>query len=126
MSKNISFAGEVISSSKIEQMESTMQDLLARAATDRDFRTQLLTNPRAALAEFRGVPIDSIPEDVPLAFVENAGGTTIVIPDYVGSGVELSADELEGVAGGGTPALAYSIAVTAYCTYKSTEKLTWW
>lgn len=73
--------------------------LLARSATDMAFRKQLLTNSRAAIAEFAGKNVvDVAPMNV--VFIENKADATIVLPDPVESATELSEDELQTVAGG--------------------------
>jgi len=81
--------------------QEALQGILARSATDREFRQKLLTDPRAALAEYTG-------QDAPgvdIRFVENTATATIVLPDFADGSAELSESELEAVAGGATPAL---------------------
>lgn len=73
--------------------------VLLRSATDREFRDKLLTSPRAAIAEFAGVPEDRIP-DANIRFIENTADETIVLPPFVEATDEISSDELEAVAGG--------------------------
>jgi hypothetical protein len=76
------------------------QALLARSATDMEFRAQLLSDPRAALAAFGGKSVSEIPESVNIKFIENTVDATIVLPDFVDTEAELSDRELETVAGG--------------------------
>ncbi|WP_353265412.1 hypothetical protein [Gemmatimonas sp.] len=93
-----------------------LQQVLARSATDRAFRTQLLQSPHEALASFSGQPVDSISPDFNIAFVENTADATIVLPDYVDPDAELSESELETVAGGTDPlsaALSLTVAVVS-------------
>ena len=69
--------------------------VLTRSATDTEFRTRLLSDPRAAIEEATG---RDVPADMDIRFVENDGFATIVLPDFAGS--ELSDNQLEAVAGG--------------------------
>ena len=73
--------------------------LLARSATDMDFRQKLLSDPRAAVGEFTG---RTVPDSINFRFVENKADATFVLPDVVEPGAELSEAELETVAGGDT------------------------
>ena len=70
--------------------------LLARASTDWEFRQQLLSNPREALATV-GQEYDA---NLDIRFVEKQGHATIVLPDFVDPAAELSEQDLEMVAGG--------------------------
>jgi len=90
-------------------------ELLSRSATDREFRNKLITNPRAAIAEFSG---HEVSESFNVAFVENTADATIVLPDLVSSETELSEEELETVAGGTTPGC---LAVAASVLWVSAE-----
>ena len=80
-----------------QEGERAMQALLARSATDLDFRQRLLTDAPAALAEFTGRPV---PAGTNVVFIENKADATIVLPDPVRAEAELSEEELEAVAGG--------------------------
>ncbi len=73
--------------------------VLARASTDETFRTLLKADARAALAE-EG---QFVPESLDLRFIENEGDATILLPPRVTADAELSAEELEAVAGGSSP-----------------------
>ena len=84
----------------VRQAQEQMQAMLARSATDFDFRQTLLTDPRAAIAEFTGKDISEVPESINLVFIENTADATIVLPDVIDNEVELSAEELEVVTGG--------------------------
>lgn len=113
------------------QAEKETRALLARSASDREFRDKLLTNPRAAMAEYAGVDVAQIPESFNIRFVERTGVTddqqhdehTLVLPDYVGPGAELSDAELEAVAGGTSPGcffagvVAGAVIMWAYTEY---------
>jgi hypothetical protein len=83
------------------EAEETMQALLTRAATDWTFRQQLLTEPRKAIAEFKGCEESAIPAGFNVAFIANRPGThTVVLPNAIDPAAELSESELESVAGG--------------------------
>jgi hypothetical protein len=75
--------------------------VLARAATDRYFRQQLIVDPRTALKSCFGV---AIPEEFRIRFVERGSDldALVVLPDFIGEGHdgEASDAELEMVNGG--------------------------
>jgi len=98
--------------------EQEMSRLLARSATDLEFRGKLLSDPRQAIAEFTGKPV---PESFNVRFVENKGGATVVLPDPVDPAAELSESELESVAGGITPAAASSWGCAASVLFIAAE-----
>jgi hypothetical protein len=83
-----------------------MNRLLSRSAADAAFRQKLLTNPRAAIAEFTGKPA---PEPFNVVFVENTADATFVLPDPIDAAVAVSDDELEAVAGGSSTACAATL-----------------
>jgi hypothetical protein len=83
-----------------ERANERIRAILARSATDLAFRQKLLTDPRAAIAEFAGRPVSDVPESFNLVFVENKAGATFVLPDPINPAAELSPEELESVAGG--------------------------
>lgn len=80
-----------------QQAQEQLHGLLARSATDREFRQKLLTDPRAAVSEYTG---KWVPETLNLVFVENKADATIVLPAAYDPSAELSDAELETVAGG--------------------------
>ena len=84
----------------VEAGREEFNKVLARSATDAAFRTRLLADPREALAEALG---REVPATFDIAFVENAAGATVVLPDFVDPDAELSEDDLEAVAGGIEP-----------------------
>jgi len=79
-----------------------LKAVLTRSTTDEGFRTQLLEEPRTAIAGYYaelhgdGGNIGQI--DV--HFVENKGDLTLVLPPFVDTSGELSEAELQTVAGG--------------------------
>jgi hypothetical protein len=87
---------EFVKTEEYKSAQGKLNEMLARSATDMEFRQKLLTDPRAAFAEVG----ESIPEGVDLRFVENQADATIVLPDPLDRQAELSEAELEAVAGG--------------------------
>lgn len=83
-----------------EQSQQVLQDILARSATDKAFRTKLIADPRAAVAEFAGVGVDAIPQNFNVRFLENTADATLVLPDPVAASPELDEAQLETVSGG--------------------------
>lgn len=80
-----------------QEVQETMQEILARSAREPAFREKLLSDPHAAIEEHTG---NEVPEDVDISFIENQGDATLVLPDYQDPEAELEDDELEAVAGG--------------------------
>ena len=99
----------------VRDAQAQMQAMLARSATDFDFRQTLLSNPRAAIAEFAGKDVSDVPETVNLVFVENEADATIVLPDFIDMETELSIEELETVAGGTDLLAGVVLGVTYGC-----------
>ena len=102
-----------------QKADQAMQKLLARSATDRDFRQLLLSDSRAALSQHFG---REAPESMNIAFIENRADATVVLPDVIDTDAELSEGELEAVAGGSLVALGVGIIVlyTAYMMQQDT------
>ena len=91
----------------------TIEEAKRRSATDPVFRALALSNPAAALAKINPRPI---PEGS-VCFVESRDAEkandpeimVVILPDPSTSlGEELSDDDLENVAGGGTPPVGIS------------------
>jgi len=101
------YMSTAVSGEQAAYAQQKLEALLARSATDLEFRKRLLTEPRAALAEFSG---KAIPASVNVVFIENSGGATIVLPDPIDAAGELSSEELEAVAGGTTSSCLSVIA----------------
>ncbi len=85
-----------------QQADEAMQKLLARSATDADFRHKLVNEPAAALAEYTGRDIAHF-SGMNVRFIENKADATIVLPAAIDPSAELSESELEAVAGGASP-----------------------
>ena len=83
-----------------QHVNERFQALMARSATDMAFRNKLLTEPRAALAECAGKDPSALAGVPDIVFIENKADTTIILPDPIDPEAELSAEELEAVAGG--------------------------
>ena len=85
--------------SEHNQEQQVLEEVTRRASTDGAFRQQLLADPRGTIAGLIGQPF---PDSVKIKFVEKEPGydAVIVLPDYVAGAAELSAEELEAVAGG--------------------------
>jgi hypothetical protein len=94
------------SDTDIHHGQELLQKVLARSATDRTFRRQLLTDSHVAIAELMGKDPARIRQTRRVVFVENKAKATIVLPDPVDTQAELSNQELEVVAGGISPALS--------------------
>jgi hypothetical protein len=94
----------------MQQAEGAFQSMLARSATDMEFRQKLLTDPRAALAEFSGKDVSELTTTFNVRFIENKADATIVLPDPVDPAAELSEADLEAVAGGASPVVLGIIA----------------
>jgi hypothetical protein len=82
-----------------EDDDKLLKEVLARAAVDSSFRTQLIANPHSAVQAATGV---TLPHDLKLRFIEQPKevDALIVLPNFVTSDSELTSDELEAVAGG--------------------------
>ncbi len=75
-------------------------ELQLRAATDAQFRTELLADPAAVLAR-EGI---EIPEGVNIRVVESTPDTIVLaIPPQLAEGVEIDEDALSETAAGSTP-----------------------
>lgn len=106
---------EVAAFAKTEDFQKGREQLnalLARASTDREFRQQLIENPREALTSM-GQEYDP---NLDIRFVEKQGHATIVLPDFVDPAAELSSQDLEMVAGGATlGAVVITVTTNTVC-----------
>ena len=95
--------------------QQVLENVLARAAEDLEFRQRLLTEPRRAIEDAFGV---AIPADFRLKFVERDADVDalIVLPDLRRASDDdvLSEDELEQVAGGVNTHLTWSRAIAQH------------
>ncbi len=87
---------------KQDKQQQILDAVLERATVDRDFRQQLLTDPRRAIQTAFGVVI---PAEFRMKFVERDPDVDalVVLPDFKnenGSDGELSENELETISGG--------------------------
>ena len=89
---------------------SIQEQIIARAMKDQSFRQELLSNPRAVLAEQYNV---HLPEQVAVRVLEEAPNTlTLVLPKGEEALVELTDAELLGASGRGGPS---SLKVETLC-----------
>jgi len=101
-----------------EQAQQALQQVLERSAVDAEFREKLLNSPQDALSSH---PDLEIPDDLDIDFVDSDAKVTHVLPNPVDEENELNEEELETVAGGGTPLYAAAGALVAV---KATEVVT--
>src|SRR5690554_1526567 len=75
-----------------EKISQTLAEIDRKAREDRDFRQLCLQNPNEAVRRISG---REVPTGVQIRFIENEGvHLTHVLPDYTGSGDELTENEL--------------------------------
>lgn len=81
-----------------------LETILERATVDRAFRQGLLTDPRHAIHDAFGV---KIPHNFRVKFIEKGRDVDalVVLPDFQAANGELCDEDLDNVAGGGTPPL---------------------
>ncbi|GJG89790.1 hypothetical protein tb265_49710 [Gemmatimonadetes bacterium T265] len=81
------------------QDRQTLDAVLARASVDRQFRRQLVDDPRQAIQQAFGI---TIPNGFTMKFVERDRDVDalVVLPDFQNADGELSDADLESVAGG--------------------------
>jgi hypothetical protein len=77
-------------------------EMLARSATDREFRALMLRDARAAFAQFGA----DVPASMDIVFIENEHDMTIVLPDAIDELVELDENELLALNGGSSGQLS--------------------
>lgn len=98
----------------LRESRQLFQGIMSRSASDPDYRRQLLTDPKPAIAahyrEVFGKELKPEALAFDVRFVEPQGEFTYVLPDRVGAEAELSETELATVAGGVTPTVAFAIS----------------
>jgi hypothetical protein len=103
-------AAEVAENAAMIEQQRILNGMLARSATDGEFRALMLADARAAFAQ-AGV---ELPEGMQIQFIENHCDATIVLPNAIDEMVELSEAELTQLNGGsGAASAAASGAVSA-------------
>lgn len=82
-----------------ESRERLLDEILERAATDREFRRGLLERPKRTIFETFGV---RVPKEYRILFLERDPeyDSVVILPDFRDEMAELSDDDLEDVAGG--------------------------
>ena len=81
-----------------KELDEAMVKIEKLASTDMNFRKLCVSDPHAAVKQATGKDVDP---GYKLKFIENeAGFETFVLPDFKGSGDELSNADLDSVAGG--------------------------
>ena len=91
------------SAEQIQAGTAALEGIFRRSTTDPEFRQLLITDPRTAMARYAGKDVSAIPAGFNVVFIERRGDATYVLPDVVDAAAELSAEELEAVAGGTSP-----------------------
>jgi hypothetical protein len=99
------------------EAQKTVAELIRRAMTDRNFRVLALSDPPAAIAKINPTPL---PPGFKVQIVAKDGADmTIVVPDLIPQGSELSDAELEQVAGGGANPNRCGMSCVASCQFTS-------
>ena len=81
-----------------EQVDQVLAEIVQRSLKDADFRRLCLENAAAAV---KAVTSEPLPPDFKLRFIDNDhADLTVVLPDIVEGGRELTDDELSAVSGG--------------------------
>ncbi|WP_027087441.1 NHLP leader peptide family RiPP precursor [Cohnella panacarvi] len=84
--------------SQEDQVAKAIEAITSKAATDRQFRSLILSNPHEAVKQATGI---ELPDYFKLQVVENDGAHyTLVLPDAAVEDEELSESELQKVVGG--------------------------
>ncbi|HVY72179.1 MAG TPA: hypothetical protein VHH73_19760 [Verrucomicrobiae bacterium] len=106
-----------------EKFGQTLTSIFRQAAKDRSFRQRCLENPDGVIESTAGLPIPPAQRGK-VQFSENRDSPGILLPPLGGDRVaskELSDQELESVAGGGSPYCMFTDGCYCLCTGKFTE-----
>jgi hypothetical protein len=104
-------AAEIAENVAMIAQQHALNGMLARSATDAEFRGLMLNDARAAFAA-AGVEVSA---ELDIVFIENKADVTIVLPDALDEMMELSENELASL-NGGAVAIAPIIAATVELT----------
>ena len=81
-----------------EDLDNAIDKIEELASSDMEFRKLCLSDPQSAIKKATGKDVDP---SYKIKFIENEGDVdTFVLPDFQGSGDELSDADLDSVAGG--------------------------
>jgi hypothetical protein len=80
-----------------DPFETTLRELYRRAATDRELRKRLVSDPRAALRAELGI---DIPPEIEIDVVEESADRMVLVLPHLPEGAELDDTELDAAAGG--------------------------
>ncbi|HET6228542.1 MAG TPA: hypothetical protein VFE05_00605 [Longimicrobiaceae bacterium] len=111
MSSNVMQSAEVTENAAMIAQQRALNDMLARSATDAEFRALMLNDAHAAFAA-AGVEVSA---ELDIVFIENKADVTIVLPEALDEMMELSESELLQVNGGATPAVAGAVLSSLEC-----------
>jgi hypothetical protein len=102
---------EVTENAALIAQQRALNEMLARSATDAQFRALMLNDAHAAFAA-AGVEVSA---ELDIVFIENKADVTIVLPEALDEMMELSESELLQVNGGATPAVAGAVLSSLEC-----------
>ena len=107
-SMTLTVPAEMVEHQAAQEQYRVLGDMLARSATDAEFRALMLNDAHAAFARF-GM---EVPRALDVVFIENQFDMTVVLPDALDELVELNDSDLMQINGGATP-IESAIAATA-------------
>jgi hypothetical protein len=112
MSTEVMQGAEIGENVAMIAQQRALNDMLARSATDAQFRTLMLNDAHAAFAA-AGVQVAA---ELDVVFIENKADVTIVLPDALDEMMELSEIELTSLNGGSVeiaPIIEATVELTA-------------
>jgi hypothetical protein len=98
-SMTLTVSAELVEHQAAQEQYRVLGDMLARSATDAEFRALMLNDAHAAFARF-GM---EVPKALDVVFIENQFDMTVVLPDALDELVELNDSDLMQINGGATP-----------------------